>query len=189
MSQVKALIRDSIKAKETLLAGDGPHLIEQMADAVVAALRAGGRIFICGNGGSAADAQHIAGEFIGRFMMERAPLPCVALTTDTSVLTCVANDYSFDDIFARQVKGLVKPGDIFIGLSTSGNSVNVLRAAKAAKDLGAMVLAFTGRDGGKLAGAADLCLIAPATLAARIQEVHITCLHILCHLVERAYFG
>ena len=188
MSKAEQQMRESIGVKETFLADGGAAVVEKMAEAVLAALRAGHRVYICGNGGSAADAQHIAGEFIGRFMMERAPLPCVALTTDTSVLTCVGNDYSFERIFERQVNALVEAGDILIAISTSGNSANVLRAVEAASARGAVTLGFSGRDGGRLAQVADICLIAPAETSARIQELHITCAHILCDLVESGYF-
>ncbi len=189
MSAIEQIIRDSIKVKEEFLAAGGASILTQMADAVLAALRGGHRLYICGNGGSAADAQHIAGEFIGRFLMEREPLPCVALTTDTSILTCLGNDYSFDIVFERQVNALVAEGDILIAISTSGNSANILRAADAAHARGAMVLGFTSGDGGKLAQVADLCVVAPAALTARAQELHITCLHAICDIVEKEYFA
>ena len=183
------LMRRSIEMKEEFLAADGAAIVEKMAETVLTALRAGHGVYLCGNGGSAADCQHIAGEFVGRFMMERDPLPCVALSTDTSVLTCLGNDYGFDAIFERQVNALVKEGDILMGFSTSGNSPNVLRAIEAAKTRGAVTLGFSGRGGGKLAETTDLCLIAPDDASARIQELHITCGHILCDLVEARYFA
>ena len=189
MSDVEQQMRESIKVKQTFLENGGAAVLEKMADTILAALRAGNCLYLCGNGGSAADAQHIAGEFVGRFMFDRHPLPCVALSTDTSVITAVANDYSFDDIFARQVNALVRPGDVLLGLSTSGNSPNVLRAVRAAAARGAATIAFSGRDGGELAKIADLVLVAPAQTSPRIQELHITCAHILCHLVEKAFFG
>jgi D-sedoheptulose 7-phosphate isomerase len=182
-------MHQSIEVKLAFLAAGGAPVVEKMADAVLKSLRAGHRVYLCGNGGSAADAQHLAGEFIGRFTLERAPLPAIALTTDTSVLTCVANDYSFDAIFERQVNGLVQAGDVLIALSTSGNSKNVLLAVEAARKRGAVVLGFSGRGGGKLKELADLCLVAPAQESARIQELHITCGHILCELVEKRYFA
>ncbi len=188
-TDAERLVHKSIEVKLAFLSAGGAEIVERMADAVLAALRAGRRVYLCGNGGSAADAQHLAGEFIGRFTLERAALPAVALTTDTSVLTCVANDYSFDAVFERQVEGLVQAGDVLIALSTSGNSPNVLRAVEAARRRGAVVLGFSGRGGGKLRDAADLCLTAPAEESARIQELHITCGHILCELVERRYFA
>ena len=183
------LMRRSIEMKEEFLAAGGAAIVEKMAETVLTALRDGHCVYLCGNGGSAADCQHIAGEFVGRFMMERDPLPCVALSTDTSVLTCLGNDYGFDAIFERQVNALVKEGDILMGFSTSGNSPNVLRAIEAAKTRGAVTLGFSGRGGGKLAETTDLCLIAPDDASARIQELHITCGHILCDLVEARYFA
>ena len=189
MSEVERQIHQSVEVKLAFLAEGGAALIEKMAEAVLKSLRSGGRVYICGNGGSAADAQHIAGEFVGRFMKERAPLPCIALTTDTSVMTAIANDYSFDTIFERQVNGLCRKGDALIALSTSGNSPNVIRAVEAAKRLGAVTLGFLGRGGGKLKGMCDLSLVAPAKESARIQELHITCAHILCDLVESRYFA
>jgi len=185
----KNLMRRSIEVKEEFLAAGGAAIVEKMADAVLAALRAGHGVYLCGNGGSAADCQHIAGEFVGRFMMERDPLPCVALSTDTSVLTCLGNDYGFESVFERQVNALVKEGDVLIALSTSGNSGNILRAVEAAKARGAVTLGFSGRGGGKLAEMADLCLVAPDDSSPRIQELHITCGHILCDLVEARYFA
>ena len=182
-------IQDSIAVKQAFLDAGGAETIEQMAEAVLAALRGGHRIYLCGNGGSAADCQHIAGEFVGRFMMERSALPCVALTTDTSILTSISNDYSFDAVFERQVEALVREGDVLIALSTSGNSPNVLRAVEAAKARGAVTLGFSGRDGGKLKELADICLVATSDLSPRIQELHITCGHILCQLVESRYFS
>jgi len=188
MGEVERLIQRSVEVKLAFLEEGGAKVLEKMAAAVLKALRKRNRVYLCGNGGSAADCQHIAGEFVGRFMMERAPLPCVALTTDTSVLTCVANDYSFDRIFERQVNALVRKGDILIALSTSGNSPNVLLAVQAAKKRGATTLGFSGRGGGKLKSAADICLVAPDDGSPRIQELHITCGHILCEIVERRYF-
>jgi len=188
-NEVEQLIQESIETKQAFLADGGAEVVEQMAEAVLAALRNGHRIYLCGNGGSAADCQHIAGEFIGRFMMEREPAPCLALTTDSSILTCLSNDYSFDIVFERQVNAFVQEGDVVVGLSTSGNSPNILRALEAAKARGAVTLGFSGRGGGKLKAVADICLVAPADTSARIQELHITCAHILCRLVESRYFG
>ena len=189
MAEVERQIQESVEVKLAFLAEGGAKVVERMADLVLAALRAGHRVYLCGNGGSAADCQHIAGEFVGRFMMERAPLPCVALTTDTSILTCISNDYSFDDVFERQVNALVTKGDVLIALSTSGNSQNILRAVEAAKGRGAVTLGFSGRGGGKLKELADVCLVAPAETSARIQELHITCAHVLCEMVERRFFS
>jgi D-sedoheptulose 7-phosphate isomerase len=157
------------------------------AEAIVQAFRNGSTLYICGNGGSAADAQHIAGEMVGRFRTERRALPAVALSTDTSVLTCVANDYSYEDVFARQVEAHVKPGDILWGISTSGASPNVVKAAEVAKRKGARVIAFTGKKGSKLEGLADICLCAEAQVTARSQEIHQLAYHIICDLVEQCF--
>ncbi|OGO29026.1 MAG: phosphoheptose isomerase [Chloroflexi bacterium RBG_16_52_11] len=148
-------------------------------------LAKGGTLFWCGNGGSAADSQHLAAELVGRFKKDRRALRSIALTTDTSVLTCVANDYSFDDIFARQVEALGRPGDVLIGISTSGNSENVLRAFKAAKEMSMMTIALLGKGGGPAKELADHALVIPSDSTARIQEAHILIGHILCDLIEQ----
>ena len=165
-------------------------LPEQIARGIVAmtdCLRSGGKVMACGNGGSAADAQHFAAELIGRFERERQELAAIALTTDTSILTAVGNDYSYDEIFSKQVRGLGKKGDILIGISTSGNSKNVVKAIEAAKKLGIKIIALTGNGGGKIAsllGADDIHLCAPSTRTARIQETHLVLLHALCDGVD-----
>jgi D-sedoheptulose 7-phosphate isomerase len=161
--------------------------IVAIAETIVRSLRAGGTLYLCGNGGSAADAQHIAGEFVGRFRAERRALPAVALSTDTSILTCIGNDYDFARVFARQVEALVRPGDILWAFSTSGSSPNVLQAVEAAKRKDARVIAFTGRAGSKLEAAADLCFCAEAALTARSQEIHQLAYHIICDLVEQCF--
>ena len=163
-------------------------VIADMTRVMIQALRDGNRIYIAGNGGSAADAQHIAGELVGRFAMERKALPVIALTTDTSVITAVANDYGFDEVFRRQVEAHVREGDVLLCISTSGDSPNVLKALEEAKKRGARVLALAGRDGGQLARAAELCVTVPARETWRIQEVHITIGHILCELIEGELF-
>lgn len=163
-------------------------VIEDMARVIIDAFRGGHRLYIAGNGGSAADAQHIAGELVGRFRYDRAPLPAIALTTDTSVMTAVANDYGFDEIFLRQARALVTKGDVLLAISTSGNSPNVLRAVDYAKKAGARVLALTGKDGGELARAAEKALVVQADGTWDIQEIHITVGHILCGLIEEAIF-
>jgi len=157
------------------------------AEMIVQSLRAGGTLYLCGNGGSAADAQHIAAEFVGRFRAERRALPAVALSTDTSILTCIANDYSFEQVFARQVEALVRPGDVLWAFSTSGTSPNVLQAVQAARRQGARVIAFTGRAKSPLEASADLCLCAEASLTARSQEIHQLAYHIICELVEQSF--
>jgi len=157
-----------------------------MAAATVAALRAGGKLLICGNGGSAADAQHIAGEFISRLMYDRAPLAALALTTDSSALTATGNDYGFDRVFERQVRGLGRPGDVLLGISTSGRSANVLLALAAAREIGLSTLGFTGAEGGVMRGCCDRLLRAPATATPIVQQVHLVAAHLFCALVERA---
>ena len=158
--------------------------IAQAAQLCVAALRAGGKILFCGNGGSAADAQHWAGELVSRFYYDRPGLPAIALTTDSSILTAIGNDYGYDYTFARQVEALGREGDVLVAISTSGNSPNVLRAADAAKARGMQVIAFTGRSGGKLAPQADLCFRMPSDETPRIQEGHEFVGHLLCALIE-----
>ncbi len=160
------------------------ELLKEMAELLIASLGAGGKVLIFGNGGSAADAQHISGELLGRFRRERRAFGAVALSTDTSTLTAIGNDYSFEEIFSRQVEGLIQPGDVAWGLTTSGNSANVVRALETAQKHGAKTIAFSGGEGGKVAEIADLCLAIPAKLTARIQEAHELAYHILCDLTE-----
>lgn len=148
------------------------------------ALLAGGKIMFCGNGGSAADSQHLAAELTGRFINDRRPLAALALSTDTSALTCIGNDYSFDEVFARQVKGLGRAGDVLVGISTSGNSRNVIRAVEEARAAGMTVIGLLGRDGGALRGLCDLAIVVPSQVTARIQESHILIGHTLCGLIE-----
>jgi len=168
---------------------------EQLAEAITAsvemlvdALRNGKKILLMGNGGSAADAQHFAAEMVGRFLMERKALPAIALTTDTSILTAVGNDYGFDEIFERQVEALAEPGDVVFGISTSGKSVNVKRAIEAGKNIGAKTLGLLGCDGGDIASVVDLHLTVPSTETPRIQEAHLVIIHIICDLVEKGLF-
>ncbi len=148
------------------------------------ALEKGRKILICGNGGSAADSQHMAAEFVGRFVKERQSLPALALTVDTSLLTAVGNDYGFDCVFSRQVEGLGQEGDVLIAISTSGNSANVVKAVKTAKEKGIYVIALTGENGGILAKKSDLCLAVPSQVTARIQEMHIMIIHMICEIAE-----
>ncbi|SUP40309.1 D-sedoheptulose 7-phosphate isomerase [Veillonella criceti] len=161
--------------------------IQLIAERCKTALAAGNKVFFCGNGGSAADAQHLAAELIGRFQKERRSLASIALTTDTSILTAVANDYGYDEVFARQVEGLGRSGDVLIGISTSGNSANVVKAALKARDTGMHTIAFTGEGGGKLNEICDITLAIPSKVTARIQEMHILVGHIICELVEEEY--
>jgi D-sedoheptulose 7-phosphate isomerase len=160
----------------------------RMAELVIESYRHNGALLICGNGGSAADAQHLAGEMVGRFLKEREPLRCIALTTDTSVLTAIGNDYGYEEIFARQVLAHGREGDVLLAISTSGNSPNVLRAVEGARLLRMKVIALSGKGGGRLARAADLCVTVPSDISPRIQEVHETVGHILCSLVEQSLF-
>ena len=162
--------------------------IARMAERLVQTLKQGGKVMFCGNGGSAADSQHLAAELMGRFLRDRNPLPAMALTTDTSALTAIGNDYGYDDIFARQLKGVGRAGDTLVAISTSGNSANVLAAARAARQMDIAVVALTGQDGGALAAQADLTLCAPASRTDRIQEMHIAVGHMLCGIVEDSLF-
>ena len=158
--------------------------VSQAIQACVQSLQKGGKLMLCGNGGSAADSQHLAAEFTGRFSKDRPPIAAVALSTDTSALTCIGNDYSFNDIFARQVQALGKAGDCLIAISTSGNSGNVLAAVAAAKSLGISTIGLLGRDGGKLKAQCDISIVVPSQVTARIQEAHILIGHSLCGAVE-----
>jgi D-sedoheptulose 7-phosphate isomerase len=174
---------------KTELASTSSDLIRRAAEIAVACLRSGGKILICGNGGSAADSQHIAAEMVGRFRMNRKGLPAVALTTDTSVLLSIGNDYGFDEIFKRQIEALGAKGDLLIGLSTSGNSANVVKAAEQAESSGLHTVALVGAQNCRLDGLAGLVIHVPSDDAARIQESHIAVGHVLCDLIERAFFG
>ena len=171
-----------------LLERDMAPLIAEMGSLISAALADGNKLLVMGNGGSAADSQHFVAEIVGRFKMERKALPAVALSTDTSILTAIGNDYGFDSIYSRQVEALAKPGDVVVGLSTSGNSPNVLKALNAAREQGCRTIGLLGRDGGTIRPACDLALVVPSTDTPRIQEGHITIIHIVCDLVEKALF-
>jgi D-sedoheptulose 7-phosphate isomerase len=160
--------------------------IGQAADLICDALRSGGKLMLCGNGGSAADCQHIAAEMAGRFVNDRRPLAAVALSTDTSTMTCIANDYTFDEVFSRQVMGLGARGDCLLAISTSGNSRNVIRAAEAARTAGVHVIGLLGKGGGALRTICDVPVVVPSQVTARIQEAHIFIGHTLCALVEEA---
>jgi len=185
---MKQTVLNTIRAHKSLVdefqAGCVDTVI-RAAKMITDCIKNNGCVYICGNGGSAADAQHIAGELVGRFMRERKAFPAVALTTDTSVLTCIANDYSFEDIFARQVEALVKPNDLLWAFSTSGTSANILAAAKLAKKKGASVLAFTGKTDTPLEKVSDVCLNIDAPNTAAAQQIHQLAYHIICDLVEQ----
>ena len=182
---IKASLAETIALHEQLLHAD-PRPIGEAADAIVRSLRGGGKLLVFGNGGSAADAQHVAAELVGRFSRERAGLAAVALTTDTSVLTSVSNDYGFERVFARQIEALGRPGDVALGISTSGQSPNVVVALQAGRARGLRTIALTGRDGGVVGRAAEVHINAPSPSTPRIQEAHRTLLHVMCELVERA---
>lgn len=162
--------------------------IEEIAAQCTRAIQNGGKVMFCGNGGSAADSQHLAAEFVGRYKLERPALNSIALTVDTSILTAVGNDYGYDEVFRRQVEGIGKPGDVLIGLSTSGNSRNVLLAFRKAAEMGITTVALTGASGGKMKEAADIALPVPAAVTNHIQEMHITCGHLICEMTEKMLF-
>ena len=183
---VVRILKEAAAAHERMAASTGP--VVTVADAIVTALRAGGSVWVFGNGGSAADAQHFAAELVGRYEQERKGWPAVALTTDTSALTAIGNDYGFDRVFARQLEALGKPGDVAIGISTSGTSANVLRALESGKARGLVTVALTGA-GGDAGAIATHHIAVPETRTARVQEVHATVLHVICELVERELLG
>ncbi len=162
-------------------------LIEDLAKRIVASIETGGKVLFFGNGGSAADAQHLAAEFVVRYRQNRRALPAIALTTDTSILTAGANDFGYESIFARQVEALANQGDVVIGITTSGSSANVVNGLQAAKDKGCIVVAFVGEKGGKATELSDLAFLAPSIITARVQECHMLAGHIVCELVESAF--
>lgn len=182
LAQSRDILSASL-ANEALVAG-----LVEIADAITASLTAGGKLLIAGNGGSAADAQHIAGEFLSRLNFDRAPLPAIALTVDTSVLTAVGNDYGYEEVFRRQVLGLGRPGDVLIGISTSGRSPNILRALEAGREKKLVTVGFTGANAESLQHCCDHVLAAPSASTPLIQQLHITAAHIICSQVERAIF-
>ena len=174
---------ESMELKARVLKTQGPQ-VAAVAQMLARVFKVGGKVLIFGNGGSAADAQHLAAEFVNRFQVERPPLAALALTTDASILTAVANDYDFSQVFAKQVRALGRPGDLAWGISTSGSSANVVAGLDTARGLGLKTLALSGGDGGPVAAAADLALIVPSSNTPRVQEVHITIGHVLCDLVD-----
>lgn len=185
MGLINERIQDSINVKMELLKNDNLlNTVEDLADEIVKAIRNGNKIVICGNGGSASDALHFAGEIVGRFQKERNAWPAVVLNADVATMTAIANDYGYDDIFARQAEGHVRAGDVFVGISTSGNSENVLRAVKIAREKGAITAALLGKDGGKIAKEVDYPIVVPCNVTARVQECHILIIHIMCEIAE-----
>jgi len=181
------IFRESCQVKEAFV-NENLNRIVAVVEAVTTALKAGNKILLFGNGGSAADAQHLAAEFVNRFVIERPPLPAIALTTDTSVITSIGNDYDFADIFSKQIRAIGQKGDIAWGMSTSGTSVNVVKGLEAAKKIGMVTIGLTGRDGGDVAKIADYALNVSSTSTPRIQEVHITVGHVICEMVDFKLF-
>lgn len=182
-AEFQRIIEDSIAAHQRLIPDYIP-VFSAVASAFLKALRAGNKIMFFGNGGSAADAQHIAGELVGRFLKESEPWPAMALTTDTSILTAIGNDWTYEDVFGRQVRALAKPGDVVVGISTSGKSPNVLKGLADARAKGAVTVGFTGAKGTAMQEAADICFLAPSELTPRIQELHLIAWHAICEIVE-----
>lgn len=189
MELINNVIDEQIKNLESLKNSDYGEKIEKIANELIKCLKSGNKILIAGNGGSASDAQHFAGEIVGRFLLERKGYSCVCLNTDTSVITCIANDYSYDDIFSRQIEGIGNRGDIFIGISTSGNSKNIIKAVEKSKEIGIKTIGFIGKDGGKLKDLVDESLIIPYKSTARVQEHHIMSIHLICEIVEKEMVG
>ena len=186
----KTHLKETISA-QTILLSD-PKMVENFEHANDACLKTylnQGKILIAGNGGSAADAQHFAGELVSRFNFDRPPLSAIALTTDSSILTAIGNDYGYEDVFARQIQAHGRTGDVFIAISTSGNSPNILKAIEAAQSIGLVVIGLTGRSGGKMKDMCDVCLCAPSDSTPRIQECHLFFEHTLCACIEESLFG
>ena len=189
MDKIKKIIKSSIDTKQSVLQNEGLlQTIAASVDVIVNAFRNGNRVYFCGNGGSAADAQHLAAEFSGRFYTDRKALPAEALHCNTSYLTAVANDYSFDEIYSRLIDGIGEEGDVLVGLSTSGNSANIIQAFETARKRGMITIGLTGESGGKLKPVSDHLVNIPSTDTPRIQESHILVGHIICQLVEEKYF-
>ncbi|MDO9531914.1 MAG: D-sedoheptulose 7-phosphate isomerase [Deltaproteobacteria bacterium] len=187
LERLKRMVEESIRLKDQFFGEQGEKVLAT-ARLLVEVFQAGGKVLIFGNGGSAADAQHLAAEFVNRFQVERPPLAALALTTDTSILTAVANDYDFKQVFAKQVRALGRPGDLAWGISTSGNSPNVVAGLDTARELSMKTLALSGGDGGPVAAAAEMALTVPSRNTPRVQEVHITIGHVLCDLVDFLLF-
>lgn len=187
IERIHQIASESIEAKRSFFDSHAES-VARAANLIITSIKAGGKVLIFGNGGSAADAQHIAAELVNRLNYDRPPIAAIALTTDTSILTSVGNDSSFDQLFERQLRALGRGGDVALAISTSGNSPNVLRAAAAANEVGIRTIALTGRDGGQLARAVDVALVVNSRSTQRVQETHITIGHILCELVEAALY-
>ena len=187
--KLKDNLRRSIAGKQELLGrADQLEIFGRAVETVVGAYRKGGRLYIAGNGGSAADAQHLAAEFVSKLARDRGPLAAEALTVDSSILTAIGNDFGYDQVFERQVRGLGRKNDVFIGITTSGKSPNVIAALKAAREIGVVTIGFTGTAGTAMKSLCDLTLVAPAPETALIQQIHITAAHAICGIVERDLF-
>jgi len=186
--KIKDKLLESIQVKEEIMRNSIGQII-QIANCIIDCLKKGGKVILFGNGGSAADSQHLAAEFVGRFKKDRKALAAIALTTDTSILTSLANDYGYEVIFAKQIEALGNKGDVAIGISTSGKAKNVIQGIKQAKEMHLETIALAGGDGGLLAKMADISLVVPSKITARIQEAHITIGHIICELAEEALCG
>lgn len=188
--KIKDIIQASISTKQRILQDEAlMNTIQQVTEVMIKAFANGNKVLFCGNGGSAADAQHLAAEFSGRFYSDRDPLPSEALHCNSSYMTAVANDYGYDVVYSRIVKGTGRPGDVLVGLSTSGNSVNIIKAMEVAKEIGMITVVFSGETGGKLRSMCDYLINVPSTDTPRIQESHITIGHIICELVEAGLFN
>lgn len=186
---MEELVRKKLQESADIKLKLDAKIIVDIANFIIDAYKKRGKVVLFGNGGSAADAQHIAAELVGKYKMIRKPLPAIALSTNTSILTACANDYGYETVFAKQVQALVEKGDVVIGISTSGTSPNVLEGIKAAKEKGAFTVGFTGEEGSELGKIVDICLAVPSKDTPRIQESHITAGHIICFLVEKELFG
>jgi D-sedoheptulose 7-phosphate isomerase len=184
LAHVVSSFREGAELRLKVASECGPAIVEA-ASRVAACLQAGGKILFCGNGGSAADSQHLAAEFVGHFILERHALPAMALTTDSSILTAVGNDYGFEQVFSRQIQALGRPGDVAVGISTSGQSPNVIAAMREARKQGLTTIGFSGKDGGALAKCVDIPIVVSSLNTARIQECHITIGHLICELAEK----
>lgn len=183
-NEISNIIKDSIAVKESVIKNNIDEIVK-IVELAVGCLKGGNKIILFGNGGSAADSQHIAAELVGRFQKERRGLAAIALTTNTSILTAIGNDYGFDEVFSRQIEAIAKKGDIVIGISTSGKAKNVVAGINRAKEMGIKTIGLTGADGGMLTKTADVSLIVSSKVTARVQEAHITIGHIICELVEK----
>lgn len=187
---IKNCIKESIETKKKILENDEiVDTIQKIIDEIVLTIKSGGKVLFAGNGGSAADAQHFAAELVGRFYLERKAMAALALSVDTSIITAIANDYSYNDIFSKQVEGLGKKGDVFFGISTSGNSKNIIEAVNKAKEIGMKTISLLGKDGGKLKEISDISIVVPSQITPRIQETHMMIGHIICEMVESTIFA